>query len=69
MAGHSHGGQTYIPLISLFNREAGAINYLRGKHTKNNVTLDITNSVGLKEKSIRFLADAEIESSFLSFSN
>lgn len=60
LAGHSHGGQIYFPLINLFNRPSGCIDYYRGKHHQNNATLDISNGVGLENKSIRLFADAEV---------
>ncbi len=60
LSGHSLGGEVYIPLINVFNRPFGAINYYHGKSGNSNKMLDITNGVGLKEKSARFMADAEI---------
>lgn len=60
LAGHSLGGRIYIPLISMFNTIDGAHKYYRGKHTVNGATLDISSGVGTKEKSARFLADAEL---------
>lgn len=60
IAGHSHGGQIYIPLLNHLYRVNGCEKYFYGKSTKNGVTLDISNGVGLTSYSIRFLADAEI---------
>lgn len=60
LAGHSHGGQVYLPLINLFNRENGYQNYIHGKHKYNQTTLDITNGVGLSEHEARLLSDAEV---------
>lgn len=60
LAGHTHGGQVYFPIFSLFNREWGCEEYYKGKTKKNNKTLDITNGVGRKDTNARFLADAEI---------
>lgn len=60
LAGHSHGGQIYIPIVSSFIAKEGCRNYFRGKTTKNNKTLDITKGVGRTEIDARFLADAEI---------
>lgn len=60
LAGHSLGSRVYIPLWSVFNTIDGAHKYYRGKHNINNTILDITNGVGTKEKSARFLSDAEI---------
>ena len=56
----SFPNKVYIPLINVFNRPFGAINYYHGKSGNSNKMLDITNGVGLKEKSARFMADAEI---------
>lgn len=60
LSGHSLGGEVYLPLINVFNRPYGAINYYHGKTNSSNKILDITNGVGSKEKSARFMADAEI---------
>lgn len=60
VAGHSHGGQIYIPLLNNLYRATGCKKYFHGKHNKNATTLDISNGVGLTRYSIRFLANAEI---------
>ena len=60
LSGHSLGGQVYIPLINLFYRPEGAINYYHGKYNNGNVILDITNGIGTTNKNIRLFADAEI---------
>ena len=60
LAGHSLGGETYIPLINVFYRPFGANNYYHGKYYKEDNTIDVTNGLGLKEKTARFLADSEI---------
>lgn len=60
LSGHSLGGQVYIPLINLFYRPSGAMNYYHGKYKTNGVTLDISNGIGTIENDIRMLADAEI---------
>lgn len=59
-AGHSRGGQIYLPLINIFFREAGCEKYYHGKTNRNGSTLDITNGVGRHNKDARLLADAEI---------
>ena len=59
-AGHSRGGQIYLPLISYFTREYGCKKYFRGKLTKNGKTLDITNGLGMTSTAARLNADAEI---------
>lgn len=60
IAGHSHGGQVYIPLFDRLYRAKGSLNYFHGKHKKNTTTLDISNGVGLTSYSARFSAPAEI---------
>lgn len=60
LSGHSLGGQVYLPLINLFNRQEGNKNHIKGKHIKNNTTLDISNGIGFENKKVRFLADSEI---------
>ena len=60
LSGHSRGSQVWLPLISLFTREDGCQKYNRGKTSKGNTTLDITNGLGRIGKDARFLADAEI---------
>lgn len=60
IAGHSHGGQIYLPLFDRLYRSKGSEKYFHGKHKKNTTTLDISNGVGLTRYSIRFNAPAEI---------
>ena len=60
IAGHSHGGQIYFPLLDNFYRASGCLDYFHGKHNKNATTLDISNGVGLTSYSIRFQANSEI---------
>ena len=60
LAGHSHGGQIYIPLINYFFRKQGCQKYYHGKYQEDNKTLDITNGIGRTDNNARFLADAEI---------
>ena len=60
IAGHSHGGQIYLPLLDNFYRSSGCKEYFHGKHKKNATTLDISNGVGLTSYSVRFQANAEI---------
>ena len=60
LAGHSHGGQIYIPFFEMFYRVEGSKEYSHGKHYKGGATLDITNGVGLTNKSTRLNADAEV---------
>lgn len=60
VGGHSLGGEIYLPIINNLLREKGAENYYRGSYTLDNTTVDVTNGVGHKNKSVRLLADAEI---------
>ena len=60
LAGHSHGGQIYMPLINYFFRKQGCQKYYHGKYQEDNKTLDITNGIGRTDNNARFLADAEI---------
>lgn len=60
LAGHSHGGQVYIPFISKFIVPEGAKEYYHGKYVSDGSILDITNGVGTTKKDIRLNADAEI---------
>lgn len=60
LAGHSLGGEVYIPLINNFLREEGSENYYHGTYDNGSFVVDVTNGVGLKNKSARFLADAEV---------
>lgn len=60
LAGQSHGGQVYLPIISLFNRETGCESNFKGKTTKNNKTLDITNGIGTSKTKARLFANSEI---------
>ena len=60
VAGHSLGGQVYLPLISLFQRAQGCRKYYRGKTISTDKTLDITNGVGRTLNDARFLSDSEV---------
>lgn len=60
LAGHSHGGQIYFPIISLFNREEGCEQHYKGTISENNKILDISNGVGRTGVDARFNADAQI---------
>lgn len=60
LAGHTHGGQAYWIISSLY-APAGSENHLRGKETAaGSFTLDITNGTGTAERDVRLFADAEI---------
>ena len=60
LAGHSHGGQVYIPFISSFYVPYGCQKYYHGKYDNGNTILDITNGVGTTKEKIRLNADSEI---------
>ncbi len=59
-AGHSHGGQVYLPLLETLYRPNGAKKYFKGEYRKDDMLLDITNGVGTTLYDARFLADSEI---------
>ena len=60
LAGHSHGGQIYYGLGSLYHPDMAEY-YFRGTYTvDNSFTLDITNGLGTRERDMRFGAPAEI---------
>lgn len=60
LAGHSHGGQIYIPLIGAIYKPEGAKLYTKGKYYESSSTLDITNGLGTTRQDIRFNAASEI---------
>ena len=59
-AGHSRNGQVYIPLINFFYRDVGCQKYYRGRSTKKNTTLDISNGIGQNGYNARLNSDPEI---------
>ena len=60
LAGHSLGGQVYIPVVSMFNRDDGCRQYYHGKTVKDGKILDITNGIGRRKTDARLWADAEV---------
>lgn len=60
LAGHSHGGQIYLPVINLLTRAFGYQNHLRGITTINSKILDITTGIGTTKIKARLNADSEI---------
>lgn len=60
LAGHSHGGQIYFPIIGSIYRPYGSEYYLRGKYNNGRTTLDINNGIGTTKYDVRLFADAEI---------
>lgn len=59
-AGHSHGGQVYLPIINDFYRPNGAKKYFKGTYKKDDSLLHVTNGVGTTYFDARFLSDSEI---------
>ncbi len=59
-AGHSHGGQVYLPLLENLYRPNGAKKYFKGEYHKDEMLLDVSNGVGTTLYDARFLADSEI---------
>ena len=60
LAGHSLGGQIYIPVVNMFRRDYGCQQYYRGKTNRNGTVLDITNGIGRRKTDARLWADAEL---------
>ena len=60
LAGHSLGGQIYIPVVSMFRRDYGCQQYYHGKTVKDGKILDITNGIGRRKTNARLWADAEV---------
>lgn len=63
LAGHSHGGQVYLPILgALFSKE-GATKFVRGEYTlkqgNNESKLIITNGLGTSDMDIRLFAPAQ----------
>ena len=59
-AGHSHGGQIYLPLLSNFYMPLAAEKYNKGEYHKGSSTLEVTNGVGTTLFDARLFADSEI---------
>ncbi len=60
LAGHSLGGQIYIPIVNMFHRDYGCQQYYHRKTDRNGSVLDITNGIGRRKTDARLWADAEI---------
>ena len=60
LAGHSLGGQIYIPVVNMFRRDYGCQQYYRGKTNRNGTVLDITNGIGRRKTDARLWADSEV---------
>ena len=59
-AGHSHGGQIYIPFLNNFYRPLGAQTYFRGTYYSDDKLLHVSNGVGTTLFNGRLFADSEI---------
>lgn len=53
IAGHSLGGQIYLPIIGTLKQIDGAITYLHGKYEQNNFTLVVSNGLGTTGSDMR----------------
>lgn len=62
LAGHTRGGQIYLPFLERLYRPEGGKKYFRGAYFKDQSELYVSNGVGTDQKSIRLWADAEIVS-------
>lgn len=60
IAGHSLGGQIYLPILGPLRSQKGAITYNHGSYTINNATLYVSNGLGTKGVDMRLLAPPEI---------
>lgn len=61
LAGHSHGGQVYIPILSNYIVPKGARKYLRGEYILSEIsTLFVSNGTGQTHLPLRFLSKPQI---------
>jgi predicted MPP superfamily phosphohydrolase len=60
LAGHSHGGQIYIPLISSFWTPKGTGSYMQGWFQKNQSKLYVTRGIGTSILPLRFNSYPEL---------
>lgn len=61
LAGHSHGGQIYIPILSNYIVPPGAKNYLKGEYILSEIaTLFVSSGIGQTQLPLRFLNKPEI---------
>lgn len=59
-AGHSLGGQIYLPLIGPLNSEQGAKTYPHGAYTVNNTSLFVSNGLGTRDVDMRVFCPPQI---------
>ncbi|MEG0283363.1 MAG: metallophosphoesterase [Erysipelotrichales bacterium] len=61
VAGHTLGGEYYIPLFGSAYDDLSKGEYNRGQHTLDNMDIIISNGIGTKHKNLRFNAPSSIE--------
>lgn len=60
IAGHSLGGQVYLPLLGPLHSQKGALTYNHGSYNINNAVLYVSNGLGTKGMDMRFMAPPQI---------
>lgn len=60
VAGHSHGGQVYLPLLGPLSAVEGATTYNHGSYTINNMKLIVTNGLGTTNMDMRLFAPPQV---------
>lgn len=60
LAGHTFGGQEYIPFISQFEDRFKGLHFINGKYYLHNSLLHVSNGVGTTNEKQRFLTRSEI---------
>lgn len=60
LAGHSHGGQVYFPLLGPIFSIEGAKTYNHGSYTINNTKLIVTNGIGTTNMDMRLFAPPQL---------
>ncbi|MGL5540984.1 MAG: metallophosphoesterase [Erysipelotrichaceae bacterium] len=60
LAGHTLGGQVYIPILSLFDETWDGIKYWRGKNQNNGTIIHVSNGLGTMKEDFRFMTPSEI---------
>lgn len=60
VAGHSHGGQVYLPLLGPLTPVEGAKSYHHGSYSINNTKLVITNGLGTTNMDMRLFAPPQL---------
>ncbi|MGL5977556.1 MAG: metallophosphoesterase [Erysipelotrichaceae bacterium] len=60
LAGHTFGGQIYIPFVSNFNETTKQMSYWRGRYQLGSTVLHVANGIGTTQEDFRLLTDAQI---------